>query len=59
MEYGRTKGERREARAKKKRFGMQVRGRGIFVLKEIVDKRAQKARCQMLRQRRNKPMSME
>jgi len=41
--YGPTKGERREAKRHKKRYGMRVSGRSLLTIQEILERRADKA----------------
>lgn len=38
------KWERREAKKRKKRFGMRVSGKSVFVIKDQVDARARRAK---------------
>lgn len=40
-----TKGERREKKRLKKRYGMKINGRSVFVIQDIIQKRAKKLRC--------------
>ena len=41
--YGPTKGERRETKHHKKRYGMRISGRSLLTIQEILEKRADKA----------------
>lgn len=40
-----TKGERREKKRRRKRYGMKVNGKSVFVIQEVIQKKAKKLRC--------------
>jgi uncharacterized membrane protein len=49
-----TKGERRERKRWKKRYGMRVRGRSIFTIQEVLEGRAEIAKKKIAKRRKER-----